>query len=200
LRELYRRGDLSPIAEITTRAVRPPAEVSEIPAARGGTQAELRRALATGRVRDPGAEKFRRRLRFDSRRISDPPRWMNGLIYNRRQLLAVPELRRRLATRRVVGPYDRRRVVLPPLDQYSRAPRERIASWIPILAALEARYLPTIDPEWLRLTNAEVSDWDELRINYDPTFMAQLLEVIPEEMLVFARVATPSRPHARSRR
>ncbi len=186
LRELYRRGDLQPIAEMTTRRVRVPAAITDFPAARGGLRLQLRRALATGRIRDPGADDFRPRLRFDSRKLSDPPRWMNGLIYSRWQLLAAPELRRRLPFRRVFGPYERRRVVLPPLDEWSQLPIARIAGWVPVLTALEARYLPAIDPEWLHLTNVEVQEWDEFRAGYDPVAMSSLLEVTPQEMLAFA--------------
>jgi len=186
LRELYRRGDLRPLAEITTRPVRPGVPISEVPAARGSLQAQLRIALAAGRIRDPGADDFRPRLRFDDRRRSDPPRWMNGLIYSRWQLLAVPELRRRLPLRRVFGPYERRRVSLPPLDEWSRVPIERLAGWVPVLAALDARYLPTVDPEWLRLTNVELEEWDEFRTFYDPVATSNTLEVKPDEVQAFA--------------
>lgn len=186
LRELYRRGDLRPLVEITTRPVRPPNAISEFPAARGSLQAELRIAVAAGRVRDPGAEGYRPRLRFDGRRLSDRPSWMNGLIYSRWQLLVVPELRRRLPLRRVFGPYERRRVVLPPLDEWARVRTERLAGWVPVLAALEARYLPTIDPEWLRLTNVEVEEWEEFRTFYDPVAMSNTLQVRPEEVQAFA--------------
>jgi hypothetical protein len=94
LRELYHRGDLAPIAEITTRKVRAAAQVPDLPSVRGGLQAKLRRALSDGRLRDPGAEPFRPRMRFDSRRLTDPAGWMNGLIYSRWQLLAIPDLER----------------------------------------------------------------------------------------------------------
>jgi hypothetical protein len=186
LRELYRRGDLRPLAEITTRSARPGVAISEVPAARGSLQAELRIALASGRIRDPGADGYRPRLRFDDRRLSDPPRWMNGLIYSRWQLLAAPDLRWRLPFRRVFGPYERRRVTLPPLDEWSRPPIDRLAGWFPVLAALEARYLPTVDPEWLRLANVEVEEWDEFRTYYDPVAMLSTLGVVPEEVQAFA--------------
>lgn len=186
LRELYRRGDLRPLAEITARPVRPAVAVSDVPAARGSLEAALRLAVASGRVRDPGANGFRPRLRFDDRKPSDPPGWMNGLIYSRWQLLAVPELRKRLPLRRFMGPSERRRVTLPPLDEWSRDTVERVAGWVPVLAALEARYLPTIEPEWLRLTNVEVEQWDEFRSLYDPVAMSSTLAVKPDEVRTFA--------------
>jgi len=52
LRELYHRGDLRPLVELTTRRVAPRVPISDHPAAMGSTQAALRRALASGRVRD----------------------------------------------------------------------------------------------------------------------------------------------------
>ncbi|MEO6115763.1 MAG: hypothetical protein ABIP33_05205 [Pseudolysinimonas sp.] len=186
LRELYRRGDLQPLAEITTRSARPGIVISDVPAARGSLQAELRIALASGRIRDPATDDFRPRLRFNDRTLSDPPRWMNGLIYSRWQLLAAPELRRRLPFRRVFGPYERRRVTLPPLDEWTRPPADRLAGWVPVLAALEARYLPTVDPEWLRLTNVEVEEWNEFRTYYDPVAMLATLQVRPGDVQAFA--------------
>jgi hypothetical protein len=42
------------------------------------------------------------------------------------------------------------------------------------LTALEARYLPTIDPEWLHLTNVEVDQWREYRALYDPSATIEL--------------------------
>ncbi len=199
LRELYRCGDLQPLAEITTRRVRPPVAVADVPNPGGTLQAELRLALASGRVRDPAAEDFRPRLRFGDRKSSDPRGWMNGLIYSRWQLLAAPRLRRRLKSLRISGPFERRRVTLPALDDWSRSRVARQAGWVPVLAALEARYLPSIDPEWLRLRNVEVDEWEEYRTLYDPVAMAATLQVEPndvcavaERLLVHARTLDPS--------
>lgn len=186
LRALYRRGDLRPLAEITARSVRPGVAISDVPAPRGNLQAELRNALVSGRIRDPGADGYRPRLRFNERTLSDPPGWMNGLIYSRWQLLAAPELRRRLPLRRVSGPYERHRVSLPPLDEWSRPPVDRLAAWFAVLAALEARYLPTVDPEWLRLTNADVEEWEGFRTYFDPVGMVSTLGVVPDEVQAFA--------------
>ena len=182
MRELYRHGDLRPLAEITTTPVRPPVEITEVPAAQGRLQAELRIALASGRVRDPAVDHFRPRLRFDDRRLNDPRRWFNGLIYSRWQLLAATALRRRLPLGRVFGSYERRRVSLPPLDGRSRQPIDRLAAWVPVLTALEALYLPTVNPEWLQLTNVEVEEWEEFRAAYDPVAMSEILQVKPAEI------------------
>lgn len=186
LREVYRRGDLQPIAEITKRRVRSPAEVSRVPAAGGSLQAELRLALASGRVRDPALEPYRPRIRFDSRRRTDPPRWRNGLIYSRWQLLGIPELRQRLTQLRTLGTPQRRRVDLPKLEDTMKARVEEQRRWALILMGLEARYLPTVDPEWLHLTNVEVEQWDDYRTFYDPLATANSLSVTSEEVRCYA--------------
>jgi hypothetical protein len=186
LRELYHRGDLQPIAELTTRAVRPPEDVPGVPSARGSLQTELGRALIAGRIRDPGVETYRPRMRFDSRKPTDPSRWTNGLIYSQWQLLALPDLRTRLTHRRVSGTYQRRRIVLPALDKWTKALFENHRRYALILMALEARYLPTVDPEWLHLTNVEVDEWEHYRALYDPIASAQTLVVTPEEVRTHA--------------
>jgi len=88
-----------PIAEITAPVVREPVEIARLPAARGSLQAELRRAFVNGRIRDPASEDFRPRLRFDSRRPTDRPNWINGLIYCRWQLLSMAVLMSPLVAR-----------------------------------------------------------------------------------------------------
>jgi hypothetical protein len=173
LRELYRQGDLVPIAEVTSRAVRPPAGIAYGPPARGSLLVELQQALIGGRIRDPDALGFRPRLRFDSRKTTDPLHWWNGLIYSPWQLLAVPNLRPRLALRRVIGPRERRRVVLPPLNEWTKPQADQVNRWALALTVLKARYLPTIDREWLHLTNAEVETWQEYRTLYDPMAAAE---------------------------
>ena len=169
------------MAEITSRAVHPPVAIADAPAARGSLQFELRRAVAAGRIRDPAANSFRPRMRFDSRKLTDPPRWTNGLIYSQWQLLAVPDLRPRLVLRRNLGSYERRRVVLPPLDEWATPQADKVTRWALVLTALEARYMPTIDREWLQLTNVEVEEWHEYRALYDSAAVAESLDITPEE-------------------
>jgi hypothetical protein len=36
------------------------------------------------------------------------------------------------------------------------------------LTALEARYLPVLDPEWLQLSNADQDEWQRYRDGFDP--------------------------------
>jgi hypothetical protein len=102
------------------------------------------------------------------------------------QLLALSDLRARISDRRVVGPAERRRVVLPPLDEWASPFIVDHHRWALVLTALEARYLPTVDPEWLHLTNVEVDEWHDYRTVYDPIAVAEHLEITPEEIRGYA--------------
>lgn len=109
------------------------------------------------------------------------------MVYSQWQLLVVPDLDRRLAERRVNGHPGRRRVTIPPLDQRSVPARERIARWALVLTALEPRYLPEVNPEWLSLVNVESPDeWDQFSQRFDPIGMAEFLEVTPDEVITAA--------------
>ena len=82
LRELYRRGYVRPLVELMTRAVTTPREVPPGPALGSTTLAAIHRSLEAGRIRDLARTPYRRKLRFDTRRLDDPPGWQNGLIYS----------------------------------------------------------------------------------------------------------------------
>ena len=43
------------------------------------------------------------------------------------------------------------------------------------LTALEARYLPKLDPEWVRVSNAELTEWQRYRDRFDPVAMSARL-------------------------
>jgi hypothetical protein len=186
LRAAYQRGDLVPLAEVTARKVGTPVEISDEPAARGSLTAQLRWAMNTGRIRDPSIDPYRPRLRFDSRKITDPPRWTNGLVYSQWQLLALPDLRRRLTQARVLGPRQHRRLALPEMNAWERPHADEHRRWAMVLLALEARYLPTVEPEWISLTNVEVEQWRAYRASYDSAAAAALLAVSGDEVLQYA--------------
>ena len=186
LREAYHRGDLAPLAEITARKVGVPVEISDEPAVRGSLTAQLRWAMNTGRIRDPSVEPYRPRLRFDSRKITDPPDWTNGLIYTNWQLLGLADLRQRLRQARVLGPRRRRRVVLPEMNSWEQPRINEHRRWALVLLALEARYLPTVEPEWIHLTNAEVDQWQAYRASYDPAAATALLAVSSDDVRQYA--------------
>jgi hypothetical protein len=174
LHELYRHGYLVPFVEVTARRVGPSSLAIEgEPALRGTFQTELRLARVAGRLRDLAVEPFRPRLRFD-RRPTDSRSWWNGLLYSRYQLLAAPMIARCLRTLRVLGPRDRRtyRLDAMPWVRDEAAGLRRIAL---VLAAIEARYHPKIDAEWLHLVNADFDEWERYRDSFDPVAESRLL-------------------------
>jgi hypothetical protein len=44
-----------------------------------------------------------------------------------------------------------------------------------IVTALEARYLPNLDPEWIQLSNAEPTEWERYRDTFDPVAVTTML-------------------------
>jgi hypothetical protein len=183
LRALYRAKLLEPLLYVTNHRVGPePGAVANEPQ-RGGTRLQqLRSARDRGRLSDPADSPFRRRLRFDQRKVGDPPGWWNGLLYSWYQLLICPELDPPLSQLKgwrtsrdsVIG-----RVPRPGPFLSSRAARiRRIAL---VLAALEARYLPTLDSEWLRLVNAERTEWQRYRDGFDPEAVSLRLSYSAEQ-------------------
>lgn len=125
---------------------------------------------------------YRPHVRFNGRGMSDPPGWRNGLIYSIWQLLAIPDLTPLLACGRMAGPAGRRYPVLPKLDDSARTSFENGRRWALVLMALEARYLPKLDPEWLHLVNAEPEQWDHYSATFDPVATAAALEVTGDEI------------------
>lgn len=146
---------------------------------------------------DPAAQPFQQGLRFT------PPRpfmtgWWNGLIYSEHQLAIVPRLPDYLSKRR----YSRRDKTF-----YPRLPEPdpfllHWATWyhrIALMAtALEVRYLPVLDPDYIYLVNAEPSGYQAYREAFDPVAMSETLRYPPEqvrkdaeELLLFAHSINP---------
>src|SRR6266436_933826 len=86
--------------------------------------------------------------------------WWNGLLYSWYQLLVCPELDSLLALlkgwRTSCGTVIAR-VPDPGRILLDRAVRLRTMAVV--LTALETRYLPVLDPEWLQLINADRDEW-----------------------------------------
>lgn len=169
LREFYRHGLLAPFVYVNSRRVGPiPAPVSDEPRRGGTLLRELRYARDRGRLSDLATEPFRPRLRFDQPDNRDSRPWWNGLIYSQYQLLLVPELRCLLA-----GAKQRWRdhQVIVRLPKFDRVLLDRVAKVnraATALTALEARYLPTLDPERLHLVNTDEDEWGRYRDGFDP--------------------------------
>jgi hypothetical protein len=176
LRELYRYGLLTPFFYVTNRAVsRAPQLVGPEPKLVGSSMlTEFRHARGKGRLSDLAEVPFRPRLRF-YRTDADPRRWWNGLIYSWYQVLVLPEIREYLVHRRHRRWEKGFITVLPQPDEFLVDRAERFRRIAVVLAALEARYLPGLDPEWIHLVNAEVEEWEEYRNAFDPVVMSATL-------------------------
>jgi hypothetical protein len=87
----------------------------------------------------------------------------------------VPELRTVMGGRR----YRRRKgQIVSWLPKPSEAVVERATFFRRIailLTALEAAYLPKLDPEWLQLVNTDEREWRQYRNSFDPIAMSQRL-------------------------
>jgi hypothetical protein len=135
---------------------------------RAGTRlAWLRYGRNTGRLRDLATEPYRPRLRFDSARMSDPRGWWNGHIYSRYQLLALPVVEPLLIHARYYRRGKRLYPRLKELRQWTKDESERLRRVAAVLTALEARYLPNLDPEWVHLSNTDMEEWREYRRSFD---------------------------------
>lgn len=199
LRQLYKQRVLVPFVAITNgRQVEPEVRSYSEPQRAGTRLADLRRARTDGRVFDPWGRPFIPRLAFTPPR---PPRsgWWNGLIYSQHQLVILPKLEHMLARCR----YSYRNKTL-----YPRLPEpdpflKHWANWyhrIALMAtALEARYLPVLDPEWVNLVNANPDEYERYRQMFDPAaisdylrYPAKQVREDAEELLLVAHSIEPA--------
>ena len=81
--------------------------------------------------------------------------WWNGLLYSWYQLLVLPEIDGLAGPPPGVGLTDHRVAWLPQPGPLLLAIGRRLRAMAIALTALEARYLPVLDPEWLQLINAD---------------------------------------------
>lgn len=175
LRELYKHRLIIPFVHITHRPVRPPLNVRDPSHPPGSTRLQnIRWARDTGRLRDLGEIPYLPELAFE-RKGQKSRFWWNGLIYSHYQLLVTPELQITLSHGRHVLRGGKIGINIPhPNDQLL----ERVARFRKIaiaLTALEARYLPSLDPEWIHLANTHTKEWQEYRQAYDPVAISQQL-------------------------
>jgi antitoxin component HigA of HigAB toxin-antitoxin module len=182
LRELYRRRLLIPFVELTYRPVRAPSKPAEPdPMPTAGRLVELRRARDEGCLRDLSTETFRPSVPFE-RGTQKAPGWWNGLLYSWYQLLALPTFEDILAQRKYQRRGTRRIARLPGPDPLLVERTERLRKMTIALTALETRYLPSLDPEWITLHNADMAEWESYRAGFDPVQMQAWLQY-PSERL-----------------
>lgn len=180
LRQLYKHRVLVPFVMVTdTRQGEPRAVAEPEPPAHGTWLLELRAARNDGRLVDLATQPFRRRLPF-----TVPPGarhgWWNGLFYSQHQLTVLPLLEGYLSECRYS--YRNKRVY-PRLPEPSvpltvRAPQYRRIALM--ATALEARYLPVIDPDYVQLVTAEFDQYEAYRASFDPVAMSHFLGYPPE--------------------
>ena len=169
LRQLYRCGLLVPFVYMTGRPVGPePALAGPEPRGGGTLLMQLRYARDRGRLIDLGLQPFRPRLSFDKPDSVASHQWWNGLLYSKHQLLVLPQVESLLA-RATHRRNDQHFLVrLPEADHFLAASAARFRAIAIVLIALEARYLPALDPEWLQLTHGEPEEWERYRAEFRP--------------------------------
>jgi hypothetical protein len=185
LRVLYRHGLLYPVVAVRDRSVAPPTEPPESePTSTSSRARELRHARDRGRLLDLASVPYKKHLRFE-RPDGASHWWWDGLLYSQHQLVALkslePVVRRCQTTWRPDG--TRRTTLRPPHQQEvaHAANYRRIAL---VVAAIEARYLPELDPEWVHLmgTGTDAEEWQHYRNSFDPVGMAALLGCTAESV------------------
>lgn len=177
LRALYKHNLLSPVVALMSRPVAAPSAPRTFePQPSGGRLRDLRTARDAGHLVDLTTVPYKERLRFER-----PPGavfgWWNGLLYSQYQLLGLRDLRPALSGRRVTRRGDKRYTTLPQPHQYVVNAAARYRRIALAVTALEARYLPRLDPERLHLSGVGsiVDEWKEYRDGFDPvTFSATL--------------------------
>jgi len=189
LRELWRVGILSPMAEIrTTSFVNHPLPLLTEPRA-GSWLFELRQARDRGCLADAHELGFRSQFRWAG--PAGDQSWWNGLIYSKWQLVSVA-----LARKDICGRL--------PSDRLSKLGPSALEHWgelhkiTELLVAVEARYLPTIHRGWIQLKNAETHEWRSFCDSSDPANAVRALgidvERLPYWAEQFQRLARKERP------
>jgi hypothetical protein len=178
LRQLYRHGLLVPFVYINDRQVGPKPEPATSEPPHGGTLLYwLRLGRDRGRLSDLANQPYRPRLRFERPQNADPRRWWNGLIYSWYQLLVLPEIEGLLADRQYRRRAGQPVAWLPEPHRFLLDRTSMLRITAIALTALEARYLPKLDPEWIHLSNADPGEWQHYRDRFDPVAMSAQLGI-----------------------
>ncbi len=200
LRELYRHRLLIPFVQITSHPVRRPDKQDAAESPFGGTRiTDLRLARDTGRLRDLAAIPYQPRLSFEPAKWTWPATspW-TGLLYSPYQLLALPELDALLARQTFHKRGERIIARMPKPSQPLLDRMERFRKMAITLTAVEARYLPNLDPEFIQLSNVpDVADWAEYRADSDPVHTQAWLSYPSEQISQDAEFLLLMRAHRR---
>lgn len=200
LRELYRHRLLIPFVQVTTRPVRSPAGQDTAESPFGGTRiTDLRQARDAGRLRDLAALPYQPRLSFEPVKWAWPSNspW-TGVLYSPYQLLALPELGAMLARQTFHKRGERIIARMPKPGQLLLDRMERFRKLAMVLTAVEPRYLPNLDPEFIQLSNVpDIADWAEYRARFDPVRTQAWLSYPAEQMRKDAEFLLLMRAHRR---
>jgi hypothetical protein len=164
LRFLHELRLLSPLLEIVDSPVRQRAGPWDEPRPMSTYRSELR-AQSEGRVRDPQIDNSD--VRFDGRTPRDPRGWWNGLIYSRWQLLDIRAIRSGVSS--IASG--------TPASELSSSRAQTSRELALILSALEARYLPVIEGDWMHLRGDKDDTWDSYRAGFDASAMLTRLGI-----------------------
>jgi hypothetical protein len=185
LHDLYRYRLLVPFVYVGSRQVANMVNLGDLDLSRDNQHLiELRTGRNKGHLVDLASVPNKPWIKFEEPKRA-PRQWWNGLIYSQHQLLALPELKDWLSTRyryttwRKIIVRERVQPVRPDASlkqEVNRFRRIAIAA-----TALEARYLPTIDPEWVQLKSAKPEEWKLYRSQFDPVAMSVALGYTAEQ-------------------
>jgi hypothetical protein len=181
LRELYKHRLLEPMLYIGNRRATHPIEIAtEEPSGHSILPAEYRRAREAGWLQDLASTPFRPRLRF-TKGTSAPLHWWNGLLYSRYQLLVLSQLSSALKNSSSRWRGGRIVKYLKPPDEADLLLAVKFRRIALALTALEARYLPVLDQEWIHLSNTDGELWERYRADFDPVATSKQLGYSAQE-------------------
>lgn len=182
LRALNKGRLLAPFVALRSRRHSSPSttEFDSEPRSATSRLAQLRHARGNGQLADPGADKTVR-LVFGKPSVADG-RWWNGLLYSYWQLLTLPVIDGLIRQKKARWRDEKRFVTIPkpgPAFVEGLVRYERIVA---VATAIEARYLPVLEPEWVRLSGATAEEWEQYRAEFDPVAMRDLLDISPGQL------------------
>ena len=104
------------------------------------------------------------------------------MLYSHHQLALVSHLTGYLSHCRYSRRNNRVYPTLPEPGAFltARAPASQYRRIALMATALEARYLPVIDPDYVHLVNAEFDEHEAYRASFDPVTMSQLVGYPPD--------------------
>ena len=120
------------------------------------------------------------------------------MLYSPYQLLALPELEAVLARQTYQKRGNKLIARIPKPSQPLLVRMDRFRRMAIALTAVEARYLPNLDPEFIQLTNVpDAAIWENYRAGFDPVQTQTRLAYPPEQISQDAQLLLLMRAHDR---